>query len=52
MACPKSLERQIDDVIETDIRFWQESKQREAEQMWLQMEKEIDEQEDRANNYD
>lgn len=45
-------DRLIDEAIETDIDFWVEDKQRDAEQLWLQMEKEIDEQEDRANDYD
>lgn len=35
MPPTKSLERQIDDVIETDLDFWLEFKQREAEQLEL-----------------
>ncbi len=33
MIPPKTIERQIDDVIENDLDFWTESKDREAEQM-------------------
>lgn len=35
MIPPKTIERQIDDVIENDVDFWTESKDREAEQLEL-----------------
>lgn len=52
MSPNKSIEAQICDSIDNDIFYQEHERDAKEEQLWLAMEKEIDEQEDRANDYD